>query len=627
MVNLLQKVQSEYMDSRNATMPRRDQKKKDLKLYSNQSKSEEKLSNSLLSSTVDTYAAMSFSDKMMVSFSGWEWGDKVRAENIQALAEFDYIEMGMDEDEAVRAIDRGLMGVDIRLFTHWDKNTQTPVYKLIDPLSWFPDPRGYGHTKNFRFMGFECETTISELKNIPWYKNLSQIDSGLSKEMQDLHQEQNTAKNFSQSTEFEHDENAPITILVWFTKVNGIPTNITLANNCSLIIKEEPFYLENERTKKDITKATFPVSLTYRKVRRNDPFGISIADEIRDKQRAATILDNLMLIAQKNQSIGFGIEYDKNHVRRKDLLNRDPFSTRLVPSTQPWSVAPIKMPWVDQTAFQVAQSIERWATLSTGISSIQSGVMTDEGKTATEIQTIQANSNLRQLFSNKTAVIGEKDFWEKWYGMYVKYFSKKTGKKEIVITGTLVDRTELFYSSDIFTKKDPNIKVESKNDKRQQTEKYKADNLAQYGIDTTDVEASAIGRIMTKRLTKEMLGWDKGRIMATYPHLPEESRAWDDVELINEDEYVPVEDLNEDHMTFIVIYQNAKDTPAKYASIAARRLAQKLKQQAQAQSQLQAQQADQNKQLTSQSQAQMSNSAIQQNAQQKASSQNVSNIS
>jgi len=64
--------------------------------------------------------------------------------------------------------------------------------------------------------------------------------------------------------------------------------------------------------------------------RRADPFGISVPDELRDKQRALTILDNLRLIAEKDASIGIGIGYNSNEVKRKDLQNRDPFKVRLI---------------------------------------------------------------------------------------------------------------------------------------------------------------------------------------------------------------------------------------------------------------------------------------------------------
>lgn len=65
-------AQGRYRQSYTARQSIIEQKKKDLKLYINQGKQEEVLQNSLLYSTVNTYAAMSYMDKLEVTFLGRE---------------------------------------------------------------------------------------------------------------------------------------------------------------------------------------------------------------------------------------------------------------------------------------------------------------------------------------------------------------------------------------------------------------------------------------------------------------------------------------------------------------------------------------------------------------------------
>ena len=66
--------------------------------------------------------------------------------------------------------------------------------------------------------------------------------------------------------------------------------------------------------------------------------------------------------------------------------------------------------------------------MAVGVGATQSGVLTDESKTATEVQAVQANSNIRQLLNNKLDELGEQQYWTGWYNMYVEYFSEKDEK-------------------------------------------------------------------------------------------------------------------------------------------------------------------------------------------------------
>ena len=70
----------------------------------------------------------------------------------------------------------------------------------------------------------------------------------------------------------------------------------------------------------------------------------------------------------------------------------------------------------------------------------------------------------------------------------------------------------------------------------------------------------------------QMLNWmTKDEAMVLVPPSPEETNARLDVNLLNEDETPwPIENMNEDHMTYIVIYSRAIDTEAKRKAIEAR---------------------------------------------------------
>lgn len=615
-------AQGRYRQSYTARQSIIEQKKKDLKLYINQGKQEEVLQNSLLYSTVNTYAAMSYMDKLELTFLGRELWDDERAEILTEVAKFDYQEMWLDEDEINKVITRAIFGVNIDVFWGWDKEASKPVYKTVNPLTWFPDPAGHTHIKNFRYSGFAIETTINELKAIGGYKNLNQIDTEVSKELRELTDAQNEAFNKQDSQKFVQDEDTPISIYIEYARVDGKWVVTTFANQISLILKEEDVILTSSAGKKNPAKAEMPINLVYRVAIEGNPWGISIPDEIRDKQRALTILDNLRLIAEKDASIGIGYIYDETSVRGDDLLNRDPFEVSLIPTDWPTNnkVEAIQGKWPTNSGFNVAQAIERDASIATGISSSQSGVISSESRTATEIQATQANSNLRQLFTNRVTLQGKKHFWELWYMSYVTYFAEED-KKVVRLVGSLRNKIKIFRRSEIVTNTDPDIVIESKAEKTAEDQKHKADFFTTYFSDIQDQDTSEIGRMRLKRRAKELQGWDKDEIMATYPKTSDEMQAWDDIQEINENQYVWVEDLSQDHMTYIVIYENAEDTPAKYASIMARKIALGMQKQMTAQAWEQ-----QTNAVANQAQAQFSNAGIQQNRQKDMQSQNVSNL-
>lgn len=249
-------------------------------------------------------------------------------------------------------------------------------------------------------------------------------------------------------------------------------------------------------------------------------------------------------------------------------------------------------------------------------------MLTDESKTATEIQAIQANSNLRQLFTNRITLRGVKHEWTLWYKSYVTYFGEKD-EKVVRILGALRNRIKIFRRSDIVTQTDPDIKIESRAEVEAKVQKSKADILATYATDLQDPDVSDIGKRMLKKKVKEFQGFDRDEIAVMYEQTPDERQAWLDIALINDNEFIPVENLEEDHQTFITVYQNAEDTPAKYGSIEARRQAMSLKD---TMMRNREQQPQPQNGAANQMQAQFSNSAIQQNKKKELQSQNVSNI-
>lgn len=100
--------------------------------------------------------------------------------------------------------------------------------------------------------------------------------------------------------------------------------------------------------------------------------------------------------------------------------------------------------------------------------------------------------------------------------------------------------------------------------------------MAVYGTLLQDPELGTASRMYLKRYLLEVQGFSREQIMVVYPYTPEEEQALADVEMLNINEELPaIEDINEDHLVYILIYDQAKDTEAKKKAIHARREAYK----------------------------------------------------
>jgi hypothetical protein len=84
-------------------MSRKVQKKRDqLKLYVNQEKEPERISDNSLYGAMQSWMAATTSDKKSVTWLGREWMDEDIAENLNHLSKFDWDEMEMPEKEIKR---------------------------------------------------------------------------------------------------------------------------------------------------------------------------------------------------------------------------------------------------------------------------------------------------------------------------------------------------------------------------------------------------------------------------------------------------------------------------------------------------------------------------------------------
>jgi len=579
---LLAKVKAEKEDSQNYTDLKRQRKRDQLKLYVNQEKNPERISDNTLYTSMQAWMATTTSDQKSVTWLGRQWMDEDIAENLNNMAKYDWEEMNMPEHEIKRRWHEWMFWVSILVKDKWSK-TNCPTWSVKDPLSWFPDKKWWLTTRNFRFMYFESEVPSYSLKEKDGYFN---IDIAKESTKSDITIQNDIAyakpRNLQTSVaDALYDGNENVSIIEGYTRIDGVPYLVSLANDCSVIIRCEKLKAVTKAEKEDETLIEFPVILRYISPIPNDPFGISLADLVEDSQMAMTILKNLKLIREKDLALGDTMLVSKKVKNRTDLLKAPSLTQRrFVPVDSDdvnGLIATLPKSQGSSDYYNFEQQLRWDAQLATGISNVQAGVTEDTKRTASEIQAAQRNANARFLLWFQIALVADKDFWKLWYRCYQEYMSE-TDKKFVRLTRWLTPTQTTLQRKDIATIEDPDVVLDSEENIKRIHNDIRDAWMASYNFYMQDTTIPEIAKALFKRKYYQIvLKISKEEAYQKIPPSASELTAWEDVKAINKWEMIYPEEWD-DNYTFLMIYQSAEDSKEKWASIEMRKLAIIMKQ-------------------------------------------------
>jgi len=113
---------------------------------------------------------------------------------------------------------------------------------------------------------------------------------------------------------------------------------------------------------------------------------------------------------------------------------------------------------IKQDTMLLTQYLESEANKTTGIDSLQRGIVPDKSMTKAESQQLQANANLLSIRNKRVDSWGDKDFRFLRWRAYQEFFSPKD-KKAIVLDVDFETDVEVF-TKDIFDyKENPQIMI------------------------------------------------------------------------------------------------------------------------------------------------------------------------
>lgn len=565
---IIQQIEQEFQLCLTFMRPKVDEWLRRLKLYNNQAREKTKVGDPLLYSIHQTIVASLYDDKLAVTFKPREEGDTDQADNLTALAEYDFAEMEKDQLDYSKIWDASFFGRALTLFNNFDIKTKTPIPESLDPTTFLRDPMAISINGNrngnsgMRFGGWETYLTKAELESNPEYFNLDNLHYG-NDEITSLTGKSRRARQIAQGlpslVNWENlTTNYKYGILRWLTHIDGEKYLIELGNNRTEVIR---------MTK--LPWSYWPIVDTPFSPISHDWDGVSIPDIIEDKQRFRANLLNIsgdivkadlngMWIYRgqgfrKNQDFNFKfgkwIEYNGEH-----------------PLTD--AAAPLQMKQVSNGVKYIMDYLDASAQKAAATPDIQQGQAQKGDQTLGELNMISSRVETRYSLSAKVLGWSEKKFWYQWYKIYEEYFDKGLGAKIARLEGAFGTKWKEIERKDIITGNSmgPDIGIESRT--ISEAKKARQINQAQLATPLVLQDPQADQLYFKRKILK--LIWPKDEVERMFPLTIDELKAREENDKLSEGEYVNV-NMEDNHVVHLRENNSAKDGPVKDAHLKAHR--------------------------------------------------------
>lgn len=577
MDNFLQQVRQEINDWLDYTRAKREKIRDRLVKYVDQDKEEDKIWINTIYSVMQLGLAIKYSDETSVIVMPRKFWDEEYADNLTDLAKFDFDEMDLKRQNYQRDWDAQFTGVWIKRNKWRDDIRKVKVSEVADPLTWIPDP--YGNYLNpFRYHYFEVEMLKSTMTEKYGFKE-EEVGELTSQKIQELQSNASARDNATWLNSPLQDDNTDFYISVydWYTYEDGKLYVVTVDEKKSTVLRKvlvDPVMKDEIETGSVDIKTQ--VNLTYFSPNR-DAFGVALLDLIEDKQVANSILANLRLIDAKFSTFGQMNLVNTDMVKNTADLTRPTLNTKWI-GVNAWggnlsnAVYPVPRQSMMQDSYNVSSELTRQIQLDTWISENSLWVPSSKSMTLWESQQIQANANIRLALWISISNWGEEDFWKfMWLRGYYE-FMEESETKFIRIANGFDSVAIEFRKDDFIGKESPDIKIESKKVVDQKRESLKIDFLTMLPYFIQNPETPSIIKKQAMRYAMRLQNIPREQIkLLTYDKT--EAPAKHKLVLINmwDPRGAIIDSMDEDHQTYMVIFEWAIDWPIKEAAINARK--------------------------------------------------------
>lgn len=553
-------------------------------LYNNPTKDEDRINVNLCFQIMQKLLAVYYTDEAEVTYATDDvWNDEI-AENMTNVYKHDLVLTEMDIKKYLIQFNRFRYGVWLRIMTGYDHIRLCNIFEIINPRCRVPDPDGSVVLNNFRRHWFEMTADLNILKSDDSFENLECLENAsnratdaTNKIADQQHRWLNQVVEWSDSNKkpiYNHftsiyDKEGKVNRKFMFTTDDAM-TEIIRKVEIEPVLPEE---IENPELCEFpvIINAAYPVDW--------DPFGVCVPDVMEDKQKYANIFSNLIAIKTSRMALGNDRLYDTRLIKNRADLEKpskwgryigvDPGETNMPIQNAIWEVPQDS---ISPEVFAMPDRMRMDAQTDVWLSDQTMWVMPDRPVTKWEAQIAQMNTNISMMLPNTVNNRWEKKFARWVYRGYMEYFPVNKDKV-IKINQWFGEQSIILSKKDFVSSLTPYITVLQKSDVDSLNEKNKANFMAIEPMLQQNPNIPRISKLFATRKLMKMNWLTKWEISTMVPQTPEEMDAMQQVELLNRDMPVEIWSLDEDHMTYLVIYQRAYNTDAKMMAIEMRKQA------------------------------------------------------
>lgn len=568
--NLIAQIETEYQLGLQFIQERWDEWIIRLQLYNNQRRDKTAIGDPLIFTIHQTILASLYDDKLQTNFLGRNAGDAEVAENLNALAEYDYDNMEKDILDYEWDWDASFFGRGLVLFNEFSKkDDNTPIPEVVDPMTFIRDPRAtsvQGDKKgrnSLRFCGREVRLTKYEMTAQKGFFDVGEISyKGADTEriFDKNRRARAVAQGLADVSKFDQlkGDNADYPILEWFTWHKNQLVLVGLANDRKKVVR----YKELGQIRVPIIDRTlFPMSHAWD--------GTSIPDLTEDKQRARATTQNVALESIKAGQYPMHM-YDSNKIKNKAQLERYELNKWIpVDGAPSGAVEQVQRQQVKQEVQWIMGILDSAAQRATATPELQQGVASRAERSATEVSVVAQKVDTRYSLSAKIFGWSEKRFWRQWYSLYKKHFAEGIDEKIVRVSGVMGATWRPLRRDNIIASVDPDVKVES----LAVSEAKRLEKLNSFGqVLATMKDDPTINQRFGKKHFAKLAGMTTEEINALMPATLDEMEAEQENKLLNDN--IPAKvTMTQDHHAHLIVHQQANNTNATKAHIMAHKMA------------------------------------------------------
>lgn len=562
--DLAAQVAAEFEYSKEFMQGRIEEWLRRLKLYNNQKRDKDAIGDPLLFSIMHTLVAGFYADEIYVKWAAREAGDVPTSINMNALSSFDYEAMGKAQLDADWLWDAFFFAYGVVDLSYFDAEEKLPIPSIVDPLTWLYDPRATkSDGSDLRFAGSEYYITKRELEengvNTKEIKREMDQNDTVNQAVQARSEAQGT--NNVTWREGDFGDNTLYKGLEWRTWFKGQRVKVKMINNNQEVFKVKE--LDNDAAGFNyIIKQPFPQAHTFQ--------GTSVGDLVEDKQRARSILLNLVLkIVQSDLYPRY--VYNSTVIKNKADLTKFGFNQYIgIPSNNPaQEIQPMNK--ANPNVYLInnlLSTLDMASQKATGTPDMQQGVLSSQERSVGELNITKQSADTRYALVAKSLMRGEKDFWKQYYKLYKKNYKKGLGEKVLRVAGTGVDAFRPITRDNVIAKckADYDLKIVSSVLQEQENTK----KLGKYvqvmntlpGAKDADVQEAV-------KIMVDLTGIAPDEATRIFKPTLQERMAKRENEMLNLNRLPEVNPDLDDHELHIRIHGQANQTAATFAHIEA----------------------------------------------------------